>query len=305
MDPSEPAVPATPEGVGLTALLVAQARALESGRPDRLFDDSLATDFVVAAGPAYSAIAARIDDRLTFQRACVAIRTRFFDDCLLDAASAGCRQVVVLGAGLDARAFRLAWPSGLRLFELDQADVVDFKEQVLSSRAARPTCERRVVRADLREEWPAALVAAGFRANEPTAWLAEGLLMYLTEGERDRLLHGIGGLSAPGSRLALDHRGPAAAEPQAAPGRSSRGAGEAGGEHRQQDGESPVALLGIRMHVGETDRSLTDPTEWLADHGWRATVYPAAECFVRYGRPVPAALAASGVRLWLATAARA
>jgi methyltransferase (TIGR00027 family) len=304
MDPQEVAAVTALEGVALTALIVAQARALESARPDRLFDDPLAAEFVAAAGPAFATLSEQLADRLTFQRACVAIRTRFFDDCLLDAARAGGRQVVILGAGLDTRAFRLAWPPGVHLFELDRPDVLGFKQRVLRARSAAPTAERRAVRVDLREEWPRALMAAGFRGGEPTVWLAEGLLMYLTEEERDRLLDRAGALSSPGSRLAADHRGPGDGDGPAAPGADESPGGPERAGHGHQAGESPVARLGIRMPVDRADPSLANPAGWLAQHGWQADVYQPAEWFGRYGRPVPPEVAAGAVSLWLASARR-
>jgi hypothetical protein len=84
--------------------------------------------------------------------------------------------VVLLAAGLDTRAFRLTWPDGVRLFELDLPDLVDYKERVLAEQAAVPRCQRTVLRVDLREDWPARLESAGLRPGEPTAWLIEGLL---------------------------------------------------------------------------------------------------------------------------------
>jgi methyltransferase (TIGR00027 family) len=113
--------------------------------------------------------------------------------------------VVILAAGLDTRAFRLTWPAGVRLFELDTPEVLTFKEQVLAERDATLACQRVAISTDLRQDWPAAVVQAGFHSGEPTAWLAEGLLMYLTQDECDQLLDRIGQLSAPGSRLAIEY----------------------------------------------------------------------------------------------------
>src|SRR5438270_277804 len=181
--------PVVPTGVSMSALWVAQARAEESARSDRLFEDSLAEAFIAAAG---SVTPPQLDERsggiYPYIRDHVAIRTRFFDDYLLEASAAGCRQVAVLAAGVDTRAFRLPWPVGVRLFELDLPEIFTFKEQVLARRGAKPVCQRIVVEADLSEEWPAPLLKAGFRPDEPTAWLAEGILPFLTEEENDKLL---------------------------------------------------------------------------------------------------------------------
>lgn len=135
----------------------------------------------------------------------VVIRTRFFDDYLLDAAAAGVRQVVLLAAGLDTRAFRLPWPGGVRVFELDLPEVLTFKAQVLARSGAAPCCGRAVLPVDLRTDWRGALLASGHDLGQPTAWLVEGLLIYLTATEAGRLLADITATSAPGSRLAFEH----------------------------------------------------------------------------------------------------
>ena len=294
------------KGVGLTALLVAQARAVESQRPDRLFDDPFAAAFVAAAGPEFAAAAAEYAPILALRGdgGHFALRARFFDDWVLDASTAGCRQVVVLGAGLDTRAYRLAWPEGVRLFELDLPDVLAFKGGVLVERSAAPKCRRVAIPADLREDWPQALVAAGFLAGHATAWLAEGLLMYLSEDERDRLLDRVGKLSAVGSRLALDQRGATAREPEAPPAGSPEAGPENLVKQARSDAEVMVARLGVHLAAGTPDLSMADPESWLTRHGWQARVYSAADRFALYGRPVPPALAAGTVQLWLASAER-
>src|SRR6185437_9179966 len=141
------------------------------------------------------------------RRDSVAVRTRFCDDYLLAAARSGCRQIVLLAAGLDARAFRLAWPEGSRVWEIDMPGVFAFKERVLANRGATPVCERTIIPADLRGDWPHLLTGTGFDPAQPAAWLVEGLLMYLDERERDLLMDRVGTLSGAGSRIALDHRG--------------------------------------------------------------------------------------------------
>src|SRR5262249_49762194 len=116
----------------------------------------------------------------------MAIRTRFFDEFLVEANAHGCGQLVLLGAGLDMRAFRLPGPDGARLFGLDTPQLHSFKDAVIAGTDWQPRCERRVVRIDLRDDWPAALRAAGFSAEDPVAWLAEGLLRYLGEARTER-----------------------------------------------------------------------------------------------------------------------
>ena len=293
------------KGVGLTALLVAQARAAERDRPDRLFDDPLAERFVERAGPSFLASAAELAPvlRLRGNGRYFAIRTRFFDDCLLDAVKSGCRQVVLLGAGLDTRAFRLPLPSDARLFELDLPDVLAWKAEVLAVASAAPACRRVPVPVDLRGDWPGALAAAGFQTAEPTAWLAEGILVYLTEAERDQLVDSLGALSAPGSRLVLEQRGVPTADPgsSTAPPQASPNAAR---DRANRAGEVTAARFGVKTSADRPDPSMEDPGRWLAGHGWRATVVSAAEAFVRYGRPVPEAVEAGAVQLWLVSAER-
>jgi methyltransferase (TIGR00027 family) len=207
------------------------------------------------------------------------VRTRFFDDALRDATVAGCRQVVLLAAGLDTRAFRLDWSAGTSLFELDVADVLAFKECVLAANGARPRCERIVVTADLREDWPAALRGAGFSSAQPSAWLAEGILMYLDEAERDALLSAIGALSASGSHLALE----------LPVWRLSAEVGEsmARGVVRRAD-FARVAAAAQSAPAGDADPSVADPGAWLAGHGWRPSIFAVAKRFAAYGRAAPA-----------------
>jgi methyltransferase (TIGR00027 family) len=202
------------------------------------------------------------------------IRTRFFDDHLLGAAAAGCRQVVLLAAGLDTRAFRLAWPGGVRLFELDLPEVLEFKERVLAARLAVPRCERVVLTVDLREHWPAALTRSGFQPTEPTAWLAEGLLIYLSAGEATSLLTAVGELSAPASRLAFEHS-TIAQSPLLARARSM-----------------PAMDRYTKLWKGGLG---ADGPGWLARHGWRVQVHHRADLAARYGRSLPASTAGSFV----------
>jgi methyltransferase (TIGR00027 family) len=272
-------------GVGMTALGLARARAAESERPDRLFSDPLAADLVAAASPGGDGTP-RADpspEQIGAWMAMAdyfAVRTRFFDDHLLAACEAGCRQVVLLGAGLDTRAFRLPWAPGVRLFEVDLPEVLAFKESVLAERAALPACERVTIPTDLRGDWSPALAASGLDASLPVAWLAEGLMRYVEEDEGDRLVRRAGELSAAGSQLALE------------------GTGQALLLHSLP---ADVPMPGSRRPVR------TDPVGWLAGLGWQARAWDAAETFVRYGRPVPEPLDASvpgAIRGWLATATR-
>jgi methyltransferase (TIGR00027 family) len=210
------------------------------------------------------------------------IRTRFFDDYCREACAAGCRQVVILAAGLDTRAFRLAWPAGVRLFELDTPEVLAFKEQVLAERAATPACQRVVISTDLRQDWPTAVLQAGLRPGEPTVWLTEGLFMYLTSDEWEHLLDRVGKLSAPGSRLGFEYGNQATVRLMI-----------------DALDESPDAAF---IKTLWRSRGQEDPTSWLSRNGWQAQDNAATERAQSYGRPLPdlinpvaqAALAAGG-----------
>jgi methyltransferase (TIGR00027 family) len=248
-------------GVGGTSLGVARARAWESGRPDRLFDDPYAAAFTAAAPTTRRAVSPGSSRaRLAFH---VIIRTRFYDDYLLDACAAGCRQVVLVAAGLDTRAYRLQWPAGVRLYELDLPEVLTFKEAVLSGQDAIPRCSRTALPVDLRSEWPAALTDAGFDPNVPTAWLIEGLMAYLTADEAALLLTRVGALSAPGSRLSLERNN------------AARTLAEG-----DRNGIEEYATL-WKGGLG------ADTADWLGDHGWGTETHSLREVAASYGRPAP------------------
>ena len=172
------------DDIGATSLMTAQLRAQEAERADRIVEDRWAAEFVAAAGGALPPGAEGFVEQMREQ---VAVRTRFLDDALLAATRAGCAQVVLLAAGMDSRAFRLDWPAGTTVFEVDQAGVLAFKDTVAGERGATARCERRAVAADLRENWTAELGAAGFDPARPTAWLVEGLLYSLDAAEVGRI----------------------------------------------------------------------------------------------------------------------
>jgi methyltransferase (TIGR00027 family) len=262
----------TPSGMGKTALGVAAVRAQESQRPDSLFDDPYAQAFLDAAPGAFAAEHATAQDRRPMATLGAAfafhgvLRTRFFDDHLLTATAAGCAQVVLLAAGLDTRAFRLPWPAGVHVFEIDLPDVLTFKEGVLSEQAARPQCTRTIVPADLRANWAERLTQAGFRVATPTMWLAEGLLLYLSAEDATALLDEVGGLSAPGSHLAFEHGGIA-----------------------------DNSLLSHARAMPTMDQYTElwkgglgpDTPEWLTRHGWRVRTHDQATFAASYNRAVP------------------
>jgi methyltransferase (TIGR00027 family) len=197
--------------VGATATMAAAARAIATRADRALIHDPFAEPLVRAVGVDLLTRLAAGEvppDDLVGQVAIdgAKVRTKFYDDFFLDATNAGITQVVILASGLDSRAYRLPWPAGTVVYELDQPRVIEFKTRTLAELGAAPTADRRVVAIDLRDDWPTALRTAGFDPDRPTAWSAEGLLGYLPPEAQDRLLDTITELSAPGSRVATESR---------------------------------------------------------------------------------------------------
>jgi methyltransferase (TIGR00027 family) len=196
--------------VGATATMVAAQRALASAAG--LIDDPFAAPLVRAVGiDVYTRLVngeIPVTDDTEFDPARMArgmaVRTRFYDQFFVDATRSGIRQAVIVAAGLDVRAYRLPWPQGTVVYEVDLPNVIDFKTSTLSKQGAAPTAERRTVAVDLRDDWPAALEAAGFDPQAPSAWSAEGLVVYLPPEAQDALFDNITALSAPGSQLASE-----------------------------------------------------------------------------------------------------
>jgi methyltransferase (TIGR00027 family) len=255
--------PVVPEGVGRTALGVARIRAAETERADRLFVDPWAKSFA-AAGPQPEARAiASVREELFWQsiELSVVVRTRWLDGVMRDALDAGIRQVVLLGAGLDCRAYRLVWPDKARVFELDQEPVLAFKEHVLAD--AEPACERVAIVCDLLGPWTQALTAAGFDPDEPALWIAEGLFVYFELADNERLVASVRELSAPGSRLAITL--------------SASG------------GVDPAAKDRVAERLTSMWRSggAVDPATWLGRFGWDARTRNIWEVGAEYGRGLP------------------
>lgn len=202
--------------VGATATMVAAARAIATNADNPLIEDRFAEPLVRAVGVDFftrwvsgDLVTADVDDhesgwKLEHMPAAMAARTRFFDSFFHAATQAGIRQAVILASGLDARAYRLAWPADMTVFEIDQPQVIEFKAATLAKLGAAPQAELRTVAIDLRNDWPKALAEAGFDKSRPTAWIAEGLFGYLPPEAQDRLLDNITALSADGSRLACE-----------------------------------------------------------------------------------------------------
>lgn len=266
-------VKAPAAGVGQTALFVAWVRQLESERPDALFHDPFAQVMlkVLAEDPALAEVSAVIEQTHRSAKGFpeyFAVRTRFFDDHLQAAMDTGIRQVVTLAAGVDGRTVRLPCPAGTRWFELDLPEMTAFKEDLIARGGLTPTCERRGVAGDLTGDWRAALLDAGFDPAQPTAWLIEGLLMYLTDASGDAVLAEVARLSAPGSRLMLEHLKASMLEEEGRPVR----------ERVEAQGAS---WLSARDDLGS----------WLAGYGWQAQVFAGADPRIGHGRtvaPLPA-----------------
>jgi methyltransferase (TIGR00027 family) len=279
------------ESVGATALSVAAARAVETGSDDPLIRDQFAYLLVSTAGRPWERLASSLewigddDHGRRAHRLAIdyqAVRTHYFDSYFADAVAAGIRQVVILAAGLDSRAFRLEWPAGTSVYEIDQPQVVAYKTTTLESAGAAPTADRRTVQIDLRDDWATALTAAGFDSSQPTAWLAEGLLPYLPAEAQDRLFEIVTGLSAPGSRVAVEAFSLGTADNEA-----RRVARRARFDRMRQ-------RLGLDINVEtltyqESDRA--DAEDWLTEHGWQVSAVSNADEMARLGRAIPADLA--------------
>ncbi|VEG52004.1 methyltransferase, putative, TIGR00027 family [Mycolicibacterium aurum] len=267
--------------VGATATSVAATRALASRGPDPLIDDPYAALLVEAVGlPHFIKVAGGDidfgDDPLfgaDQMREHIAVRTRFFDDFFTAAGAAGIRQAVILASGLDTRAFRLSWPDGTTVFEIDQPTVIEFKTRVLADAGAAPTADRRTVGIDLREDWPTALREAGFDPSQPTAWIAEGLLIYLPPEAQDRLLDNISALSAPGSRLATEHM-----DAKALTGDWAKAMTERARRHGSDINLQELFYSGPR----------TSAAEHLRAQGWRTDVLSGSAAYEANGFQAPA-----------------
>ncbi|WP_025737393.1 class I SAM-dependent methyltransferase [Mycobacterium genavense] len=274
--------------VGSTAVTIAAARAVESEQSDALIRDPYAKLLATSAGvgmlwaamfdPAVAAKVAAIDSEFVADldqiRGYVAVRTHFFDRYFADAVATGIRQVVILASGLDSRAYRLDWPDGTAIYEVDQPRVLAYKATTLAEHGVSPATDHREVAIDLRRDWPPALRAAGFDPSARTAWLAEGLLMYLPAEAQDELFTRIGELSAAGSLVAAE----------TAPARVQ--------ERRTHIHERVSKLadeigLVCKPDAGELmylDEHRADVADWLNEHGWRAQLHRSTDERRRLGR---------------------
>ena len=184
------------------------------------------------------------------------------------------RQVVILAAGLDSRAYRLTWPAGTTIFELDRPQVLDFKREVLAGQGAQPRAERREVAVDLRDDWPQALRDNGFDATKPSAWIAEGLLIYLPATAQEQLFTGVDSLAGPGSHVAVEDGAPLDPDEFEAKLEEERAAIAEGGDQR------PFFQLVYNERCAPA-------TEWFGKRGWTAVGTPLADYLREVGRPVP------------------
>jgi methyltransferase (TIGR00027 family) len=268
--------------VGATATMVAAARALASKEPNPLINDPFAAPLVRAVGVDFFTQLAEGDIDLSapdksstarLMTTVMAVRTRFFDDFFIDATADGIRQAVILASGLDARPYRLSWPDGTTVYEIDQPQVIEFKTTAMTAIGATPSADRRAVAIDLREDWPSALRDSGFDDTRPTAWSAEGLLVYLPPEAQDRLFDNIAALSAPGSQLATEYHPDAGA---------SIGQRAAALRSEWQEHGFDVNIADL-FYPGDRNPVV----DYLSNRGWQVSSRSRPDVFRDYGKEFP------------------
>jgi methyltransferase (TIGR00027 family) len=267
--------------VGATATMVAAQRAFS--HREGLIDDPFAEPLVRAVGLDFFTRALDgeieledVDPEFNMRRAAegMTVRTRWFDELFTDAIASGVRQAVILAAGLDARAYRLDWPAGTNVYELDQPKVIDFKTKTLTGLGARPKADRHPIAIDLRSDWPKALLDDGFDPEQPTAWIAEGLLIYLPPEAQDLLFDRINELSAPGSRVATEHIADISMFSDERAERIAERLKKYGHDIEMKD----LIYHGERSHV----------IEYLTGHGWDVSSKTMREAYAANGFEFPA-----------------
>lgn len=273
--------PASGGTLAMTAHWTAAVRALEHQRADRLVADPWAESLAGEVGMTW--LAGRSEASVLP----IVLRTRYFDDLLQRVTRENAiRQIVLLAAGLDTRAFRLAWPDGVRLFEIDQPAVLDYKTGILRAAGAEPLCDRRAIGADLTDPWSEVLIKAGFSADEPTGWLLEGFLFYLPDEAIVRILEEVTRLAGPVSWLGFDIINSATlTSPFTRPWVEMQGA-------------SGAPCIG----------TLDDPVSFLAERGWQAALTQAGQPDAHHGRwtlPVIPTTMPDMPHNWFVTAQRA
>lgn len=273
--------------VGATAVMVASARAVETASERPLIRDEFAQ--MLIDGPELATLVSKMEKTYTAdpERAAVrahmvnyqAARTHFFDAYFTAAAAAGIRQHVILASGLDSRAYRLDWPAGTSVYEIDQPKVLEYKAATLAAHSVKPVVDRREVPADLRFDWPKALRDKGFDSAQRTAWLAEGLLMFLPGEAEERLFADIDALSAPGSRACIEDF-------------TFDDAARAAYEQRR------VKTDELRRRIGDenvfdpgdlwyTEDERCDPAAWFDAHSWHVQSLTGRDYLTQVGRPLP------------------
>lgn len=268
--------------VGATATMVAAARAMATRDERRLINDPFAEPLVRAVGIPFfvdmldgrvepSALGDDGAERIEAMIAGMAMRTKFFDEYFLRVTDSGIRQAVILAAGLDSRAYRLPWPSGTVVFEVDQPAVIEFKNGTLADLGAAPTATHKTVGVDLREDWPKALREAAFDDTIPTAWLAEGLLIYLPPDAQDRLIDTITDLSGSGSAVATEY----------VPGIMDFD------DERARDMAATLRRRGLTIDMGSLVYAgpRSNVMDYLGARGWHVTGVPGSELLARAGLP--------------------
>lgn len=280
--------------VGATAVMVALARATETASEHPLIRDQFAGPLV--STPELAEVCQRMaswwadrpdeddseDDSVDFTvdvQQMVnyqAVRTHFFDAYFTTAVQAGVRQVVILAAGLDSRAYRLDWPAGTVVYEIDLPKVLQYKSETLAEHGAEPSTTRRAVPVDLRHDWPKALREHGFDVTQPTAWLAEGLLPFLPAEAQESMFASVNELSGAGSRVAVEVFG-------------------VDEQQRKEIGERWAKLRAAREKRGEDvsfspfelwfdHEGRSDPAEWFSSNGWTTQTVDSGAEATRLGR---------------------
>jgi methyltransferase (TIGR00027 family) len=273
--------------VGATAVMVASARAVETASEQPLIRDEFAQ--MLIDGPELATLVAKMETTYAAdpERAAIrahmvnyqAARTHYFDAYFTAAAAAGIRQHVILASGLDSRAYRLDWPVGTTVYEIDQPKVLEYKAATLAANGVEPVADRREVAADLRFDWPKTLRDNGFDPAQPTAWLAEGLLMFLPGEAEERLFADIDALSAPGSRACIEDFTFDDAAREAYEQRRVKT-----DELRQRLGDENVFDPGDLWY---TDDERRDPAAWFDTHNWRVESLTGSDYLTQLGRPLP------------------
>lgn len=261
------------QGVSLTAVAVAAGRAVETSRRDPLMEDPFAALLVEAAHshvdfprvwPADLAVVSPLQHPLLLASIYIGVRTRFIDDFLLSGPTV---QTVILGAGLDTRSHRLPWPPGSRVYEIDHANVLAFKADVLGAARATPSCELSSIEADLTHPWRALLLVSGFDPGQPTTWVLEGVLPYLDSTAQLAVLTEIVALSSPGSRAVIERAVPL-----------------------PKTEEFEAKLREYSQHTGLPMNELLaradppDPVQVLGAADWQCTAHTVQELCAAYGR---------------------